>query len=372
MGHRRKHNKNNVIKHNKNNVIKSNSRYLHPTDNGQPIVGTPFNLEPHRAAPWYRALHFALTHGRPAHGPNIRALGELIAGMAPMGSTPQFDGFGNLWIDTRTKLDEQKTVFMAHMDSVGRSSRIQAVYLNQESGIMWTPDGDCLGADDGAGCAILAHLMQTVPALYLFTDAEEVGGQGTSWIKQNSAYLDRIKGMDRILSFDRKGTKSICGAQGIGNCASRSFVSALAERLGMSHSWDCGTYTDSSDFRGIVPEIVNISIGYERAHGPKEYLDLGYLWGLMEALAKINFETLPIVGPAPDIDRWSGINWAGIETDRGFTWERRSRAPMYSPEDDADDLAQSLFIDRRAPEYDAIIDALMGAYNTGFSDGSRW
>jgi putative aminopeptidase FrvX len=53
-----------------------------------------------------------------------------------------------------------------------------------------------LGADDGAGCAMLMHLIHSgVPAYYIFTVGEEKGGIGATWLAKHKP--DLLKQFDR-------------------------------------------------------------------------------------------------------------------------------------------------------------------------------
>lgn len=198
---------------------------------------------------------------------------------------------GNLWIDTRTP--DSHTMFMAHLDTVERKPGLKKIYLDK--GIVHTDGKAVLGADDGAGIAILAALLEAkVPALYLFSQNEEAGGTGGAYAALNGD----VTGIERCIAYDRKGTKEICGEQCVGVLASREFVDALSAGLGLGHVWGQGTYTDNSEFQGQIPEIVNISVGYENNHGPRETLDWVYWQRLRDAVIAMDWESLPTIGPA--------------------------------------------------------------------------
>ena len=237
----------------------------------------------------------ALRTCRPHGGKGVKVLRDAIQGTFP--DHASIDASGNLWIVTDPT---SKTLFQAHLDSVHRRDGKQAIiWTTASESIISTPDGYCLGADDGAGCAILAHLIShNVPGTYCFTQGEECGGIGGKWIKTNLP--KKLKYFNRCIAFDRKGKTDICGAQSCGNCASELFVKTLSDKLGMQHSWARGSYTDNAEYRGVITEIVNISVGYEAAHTKYETLDYAYLNRLADRLLTIDWETLPTVGPAPD------------------------------------------------------------------------
>jgi hypothetical protein len=192
---------------------------------------------------------------------------------------------------------------MAHLDTVSSKDRDQEI-LKTPSGIIYSPDCQSLGADDGAGCAILADMIRKdVPALYLFTLAEETGGLGAEWIASNESH--RLDALDRCISFDRRGTDDICQEQFIGTLASDEFTDAVIDALGMDHRRAQGTYTDSSEFPDWIPEIVNISVGYDANHSPKETLDFVYWSALRDRVMQVDWESLPCIGVPQDSRRSS-------------------------------------------------------------------
>ncbi len=229
-------------------------------------------------------------------------------------------------------------MFMAHLDTVERAIGAKEIYLSDD-GIISTHGLAVLGADDGAGIGILATLLAgKVPALYLFTQGEETGGRPAEWASRNERA--RVSDIDRIISFDRKGTKDICGEQMYGTMASREFVEALADGLGLGQSWACGTYTDNSEFRDHVTEIVNVSVGYQSNHGPDETLDLGYYRDLQTACLVMPWETLPTIGPdtsadfvSPWPDYSRGDLWQGID----LVSDRKGKGLIFPQEDQDED-----------------------------------
>jgi hypothetical protein len=165
-------------------------------------------------------------------------------------------------------------------------------------------------------------MTSSIPGMYLFTQAEETGGKGMKQVVLEQR--DRFKGYKRAIAFDRKGKHDICGEQSRGNCASKEFVSELAKRLKMKHTWACGTYTDNSELKGIVSEVVNISCGYERNHSPAERLAYNYLSVLADRILEVDWETLPVIGPEPDVDRWSSYR-STVYDDKW--WNREKVSP---------------------------------------------
>ena len=65
------------------------------------------------------------------------------------------DGIGNLHVDTRLN-SSNRTLFVAHVDTVHRKEGPNKI---RKTSTHWHADGAALGADDGAGVAMLMHLM---------------------------------------------------------------------------------------------------------------------------------------------------------------------------------------------------------------------
>lgn len=173
--------------------------------------------------------------------------------------------------------------------------------------------GSCLGADDGAGLWLMLKMIEAkVAGTYVFHTGEECGGVGakavTSQINEST-----FKGkFDRCVAFDRPRDNEIITTQGGSRTCSDTFASALVSQLnaqGMDyHISPHGTYTDSKEYRGLVPECTNVGVGYQNQHGPSEFQDYAHLFALLGALLKVKWEKLPVVRKA-EIEvpaTWSG------------------------------------------------------------------
>lgn len=313
----------------------------------------------------HRTLGQALAYHRPHGSKAIDKLAEHIAAMlSEHGIESWEDSAGNLWADAR-KDGAIPVLFSAHLDTVARAAgRIETKIRKKR--IVHTNGKSILGADDGAGCAIICALACAgVPGLYLWTQGEETGGHGMRYaLKHNS---EQFAGVQCAIAVDRRGQKDICGYQAGDNHASQEFVSALASQLGMGHGWADGVFTDNSLLLGRIPEIVNISAGYEAEHTPKESLDLNYLENLYLAMLRVDFNRLPIVGPTP-IERksWGSI-WDHWE---GATYG--AMADAIGPDQIADTLADRLFIAIGSPEHDEIVAAIWQIYDMGHDDGKEY
>jgi hypothetical protein len=254
-----------------------------------------------------KTLDRALSVKRPHDAPATVKFSRWLADNLPIHLSGTFDACGNLHVDARAD-DTSKTLFVAHVDTVHRKSGKNRI---KKTRTHWYADGDMLGADDGAGCAMLMHLIHSeVPAYYVFTVGEEKGGIGATWLAKHKP--DLLKQFDRAIAFDRRGIDSVITHQSYGRCCSDDFGSALCDALGaiddnlMHLADDTGIYTDTAEFTDLIPECTNISIGYSNEHTVNESLNIAYFNLLAAAAARISWDDLPVVRDPrdPDPDDW--------------------------------------------------------------------
>jgi hypothetical protein len=295
----------------------------------------------------------ALGTTRPDGSPAIAFLqGQLEALAEDCGAEVQTDAMNNLWCDLGGT-----TVYTAHLDTV--SPREQKVNLQYADGILRSDGNAVMGADDGAGIAILAGMMAAgKPGLYLFAQGEESGGHGAKHAAK--VQTSRLMRYSRAVAFDRKGTVDICGSQCVGTLASDEFVDTLADQLGMGHKWADGLYTDNAEFSGLIPEIVNIACGYENNHSKNETLDVGYLLKLFDRCIAIDWDALPTVG-VPE-EHYGNVRELG----HGFY------DTSYDMQAIVEDTARALCIPENSFDFNVLKNALMDAHELGqVHDGSR-
>lgn len=256
----------------------------HPPHLGGPHIALMFTL------------HEALTVKRPNGGGGEA---RFAASMANIYHCTMIDAAGNLHFDRRRKTREGKsldrTLFTAHTDTVHHKEGINKVRVD---GKFWRADGDVLGADDGAGIALLAHMMShDVPGYYIMFRGEECGGVGSTWLADNMPEL--LEEFDRAIAFDRAGYYDVITHQGGTRCCSDEFANALAEQLSFDESGlmfapsDEGVYTDTAEFVGHIPECTNISVGYKAQHSHREEQDIVFLKQLADNLVLVKWDLLP-------------------------------------------------------------------------------
>jgi hypothetical protein len=157
--------------------------------------------------------------------------------------------------------------------------------------------GGSLGADDGAGVWLMVKMIERrVPGTYLFHRSEEVGGKGSAEMVRK--HTDWLAKFECAVAFDRHDTFEVIHTQGGSRCASAKFTDALCDRLnkqGMQYEpSQRGVFTDTKNYRGIIPECVNVAVGYQSQHGRNETLDYGHLNALLDAVCAIDWDSLPI------------------------------------------------------------------------------
>jgi len=204
------------------------------------------------------------------------------------------DEFGNLFV----KIGESDVMFTSHLDTASpANTKVNHVF---DGNIIKTDGKSILGADDKAGVTVMMYMIKKgVPGLYYFFLGEEVGCIGSKKVaavqKEN-----KIEGINKVISFDRRNTKSIITYQSSQRCASDTFGKALSEQLNKADetfSYDIdptGVLTDSVQFIKIYSECTNISVGYQSEHTFSESQDIDHLEKLAVACTKVDWNGLPV------------------------------------------------------------------------------
>lgn len=204
------------------------------------------------------------------------------------------DEFGNLFI----KIGESDVMFTSHLDTA--TSALTTVNHVFDKNIIKTDGKSILGADDKAGVTIMLYMIENkIPGLYYFFLGEEVGCVGSKKVADKFS-TQKIEGINKVVSFDRRGTSSVITYQSGKRCTSDKFGEALASELNRvekSFSYktdDTGVLTDSIQFIKIYPECTNISVGYQSEHTFNESQDIEHLEKLAVACTKVDWIGLPV------------------------------------------------------------------------------
>jgi len=278
----------------------------------------------------HKTLARALSLKRPHKGVGEEVMLDWLVDNLPAGTSHGFDTVGNLHVDTRNATTN-RTLFVAHVDTVHHEDGPNKIRKTRNK---WYAHGSQLGADDGAGVAVLMQLINRgVPAYYVFTVGEECGGIGAKYLAKH--YEPLLNEFDRAIAFDRRGIDSVITHQGWGRCCSDAFAESLSEQL-MDKSFDrlmylpddTGVYTDTAEFVDIIPECTNISVGYQFEHSTREELDVGHLVTLANAVCHIDWDGLPTtrdpsaVEEATSVSSSFGTGWQLYDDVHGTDWNR--------------------------------------------------
>ena len=212
------------------------------------------------------------------------------------------DGFGNY---IKIVGDNPTILWSSHTDTVhsAKSKTSQIVYLDKNE--LFVTGADCLGADCGAGVALmLAMIAHGVKGVYVFHRQEECGGNGSDFIVKNKP--DWLQGIKACVAFDRYGFDSVITHQ-FGRCCSDDFANSFATQLNIINGFNYridtgGVFTDSANYVDLIGECTNISVGYLGHHTANETQCVKHLDLLLDALIDLDQDALVYSRQAGDTD----------------------------------------------------------------------
>ena len=237
---------------------------------------------------WNRLTDFTHTYGQ--EDEVIEIINDFI-------NIPfQKDEYGNYFVT----IGNSETLFVTHLDNaVGQKLKVTKITEIVDGKEIVKTDGfTILGADDKTGIVIMINMiLNNVPGNYYFFIGEEVGLIGSLlYYKEKPEHFSNIK---RCIAFDRKGYGSIIVRQKGKFGCSPEFSKALIKdfkKNGMDFKPDLyGVGTDSATFFGIIPECVNLSVGYFDEHTYKERQDIDYMVEMCGVCVNIDWENLPTI-----------------------------------------------------------------------------
>ena len=254
-----------------------------------------------------------------------------------LNSELQKDEFGNLFI----KIGESDVMFTSHLDTA--TSALTQVNHVFDGNIIKTDGKSILGADDKAGVTIMLYMIENkIPGLYYFFLGEEVGCVGSRKVA-GVQKEQKLEGINKVISFDRRGTDSVITFQSSQRCCSDAFGEALSKQLNLadetfSYKNDpTGILTDSVQFIKIYSECTNISVGYRSEHTFAEQQDIEHLTKLAEACLKVDWNSLPVErdpskteyksygsygGSAYGWDAWDDYDYGYSSSSRINSWKK--------------------------------------------------
>ena len=246
------------------------------------------------------------------------------------------DEFGNLFI----QIGESDVMFTSHLDTA--TSALTQVIHTFDGKLIKTDGKSILGADDKAGVVIMLNMIENnIPGLYYFFLGEEVGCVGSRKVATKQK-TEKIEGINKVISFDRRGTDSVITFQSSQRCCSETFGEALSKQLNLSDQTfsykndPTGILTDSVQFIGIYSECTNISVGYKNEHTYDEVQDIDHLTKLAEACLLVDWSSLPVERDPSKTEYksysgYGGYGWddydygySSLTNNRSFTKESRA------------------------------------------------
>jgi len=241
---------------------------------------------------------------------------------------------------------DPKICFAAHYDSVHNSDGMQELEVsNNIVSLAKGSTSNCLGADCATGVWLILEMIRSgIEGVYVVHAYEESGCKGSkALVKHNPRWLDHC---EAVISFDRLGLDSIITHQsGVRTC-SDTFADSLSSILGMGHYADRnGSYTDSNEYRYLVPECTNLSVGYYAQHTKNESQDLTYAVKLLDALRKADWSKLVIERDPSVIEYDQETNWRnwGLSYygnyDRGTSYGKGQVSSLSASKEERDSLS---------------------------------
>jgi hypothetical protein len=243
------------------------------------------------------------------------------------------DEHGNLFI----QIGESDVMFTSHLDTATAAlSEVNHVF---EDNIIKTDGKSILGADDKAGVTVMLYMIEKkVPGLYYFFLGEEVGCVGSKKLAADHKE-NKIEEINKVVSFDRRGTNSVITYQSSRRCCSDAFGDALAAEFNRVESTfkyekdDTGVLTDSVQFINIYPECTNISVGYYSEHTFSERQDIEHLEKLAKACVEVDWNGLPVERDASKTEykSYGGYSrgyyggWDGYDDDYSYGYNGYSK-----------------------------------------------
>jgi hypothetical protein len=203
-----------------------------------------------------------------------------------------------------------------------------------------------------------------IEGVYVAHAAEEIGGVGSSnLVLDNPAWLSNIQ---VCLSFDRFGTNSVITHQGGRRTASDAFALSLADILGMPQLRPdtTGTYTDSMEYAGLVPECSNLSVGYYDQHTARESQDILYAETLLERLCEADWSALVVSrDPTQPMEYDDALRYSYVDTDSDDAVDEESVDAITALLLDRPRVVAELLLD-----YGLTADVLCDELNLSYSD----
>jgi len=199
-----------------------------------------------------------------------------------------FDSCGNYWVHIG---NYENTLFSCHMDTVGRNCTKTTVLYDDGKLYAMNEHAACLGGDDRCGMlCMIAMIDANIDGTYIFHVGEESGCVGSKHI----AKTYDLSSYKRAIAFDRRGMNSVITVMmGSTKVCSDEFANALCKQLDFVPD-PTGLYTDTWSYESYIPEVTNLSCGYENEHSNREIIHVDWLLDcFIPKLISIDWDALP-------------------------------------------------------------------------------
>lgn len=196
------------------------------------------------------------------------------------------DGYGNRIVQVS---NDNTILFACHTDTVHTRSQMQRVDKSRKHVFRLLDESACLGGDDTVGCWLLVNMiLANVPGVYVFHRDEERGCHGSQYIVRHRDEYPWLASITSVISMDYPETYQLVTHQMGERCASDQYASRLARRFTppLELNRD-GIKTDSYIYRSIVPQCLNVSVGYENPHTPEETVSGAYCLWLLDQCKRV-------------------------------------------------------------------------------------
>lgn len=232
------------------------------------------------------------------------------------------------------KIGDSPILWACHTDTVHKQPGTQTVeYEDDFASLPATSTSNCLGADCTTGVFLMLEMIKAeIPGLYIFHRGEECGGVGANHIERNTPHI--LDGITHAIEFDRYGYNSVVTHMFSRTCSNEAAVD-IAGRLKDYVDYECdqnGIFTDVQLYADIVPECMNLSVGYDRHHTRNEYQDVLFMLNLRDGLISADWSDL-VVKRDPETDHDYGDWGKGYRTFSGSKVGKDCAYGRYDPDE---------------------------------------
>lgn len=199
--------------------------------------------------------------------------------------------------DNHNSKHPNNILWSSHIDTMHRTEPdkiTQEVFIDAFGTAFVDEKSDCLGADDGAGVWLMLEMIEAgVEGTYVFHRGEEKGCWGSKQLSTD--HEDFLKTFTHAIAFDRRGNTSIITHQSSSRCCSDILGQTLIDLFSMGFVLDdTGVYTDTAEYVHLIPECLNISIGYKSEHTSSETLDVNFALELRNKIVSIQWDKIAL------------------------------------------------------------------------------